>query len=106
MFTCTRALAVDPVDSDIGTRMQYLEDLYKQAAVNVLVVAYRGYSYSEGVPSEKGLKSDSLAILDYAFSREDVFDLDSIFVLGRSLGASAAVWAVTHTKQRIRGTVR
>jgi len=90
---------------NLGTRMQFLEDLYKQVSANVLIVAYRGYSYSEGFPSEKGLKADSLSILDYAFSREDVFDIDSIFLLGKSLGAGAAVWTAVHTDKRIRGVI-
>lgn len=28
--------------------------------VNVLLVAYRGYSYSEGIPTEQGLQIDAL----------------------------------------------
>lgn len=33
--------------------------------VNVVLVAYRGYSDSEGVPTEKGLMLDGEAIVDH-----------------------------------------
>ena len=35
---------------------------------NVLAVAYRGYSDSEGIPSEEGIKMDGEAILKFAFT--------------------------------------
>lgn len=53
--------------------------------VNVLIVAYRGYSYSEGSPSEAGLQKDSIAILKFAFSHPDIHP-KKIFTHGRSLG--------------------
>lgn len=33
--------------------------LYKNLGLNILAMAYRGYSYSEGDPSEAGLKKDA-----------------------------------------------
>ncbi len=54
--------------------------------VAVLLVNYRGYGESEGVPSEEGLVGDALAIFD------DVKDrFDSIVLVGRSLGSGIAV---------------
>lgn len=32
---------------------------------NVIVVAYRGYSYSEGSPTERGLQMDAEAMLEF-----------------------------------------
>lgn len=37
---------------DIGTRIFYMEYYYKHVGVNVILVAYRGYSDSTGEPSE------------------------------------------------------
>lgn len=42
--------------------MDYFELLVKKVGVNVLCMAYRGYSKSEGTPSEEGLKIDARAI--------------------------------------------
>lgn len=36
--------------------------------VNILLVAYRGYSHSEGDPTEAGLQKDSLVF--YLFNRD------------------------------------
>ena len=47
---------------DIGNRLEYLNYYYEIAAVNILIVSYRGYSDSEGGPSEEGLQKDSIVI--------------------------------------------
>ena len=36
--------------------------------MNLLIVAYRGFSDSDGTPSEEGIQSDSEAILNYTFT--------------------------------------
>ena len=43
---------------DIGSRLSYIKYYNKYHDNNVLLVAYRGYSYSEGIPSEQGLCYD------------------------------------------------
>jgi hypothetical protein len=40
---------------DIGTRVFYMEYYYRFVGVNVLLVAYRGYSDSTGDATEQGL---------------------------------------------------
>jgi len=47
----------------------------------VLILAYRGYGNSEGTPSEKGLKLDAEAALEYALN-DDEIDSNRIFVFG------------------------
>lgn len=37
---------------DIGLRLDFYELLYNKLDVNILSMAYRGYSSSEGTPSE------------------------------------------------------
>ena len=44
---------------DIGLRLDFYSMLNSQLKVNVVTFAYRGYSYSGGKPSEKGLKLDA-----------------------------------------------
>lgn len=48
---------------DIGTRLDFLEIYYQIVNVNILIVAYRGYSESTGTPTEKGLQIDSIVII-------------------------------------------
>lgn len=48
------------------------------------MIAYRGYSNSEGTPSEYGIKLDAAAIMDHMFSRKDI-DTKKIFLHGRSI---------------------
>ena len=39
--------------------------MVKQALVNFVIVGYRGYSDSNGTPSEKGLKEDGINIFKH-----------------------------------------
>jgi len=40
---------------NIGLRMDFLKLLNSDLKANILIIAYRGYSDSDGIPSEKGL---------------------------------------------------
>ena len=50
---------------DIGTQIYYLREYMHRLKINIVLVAYRGYSDSEGVPTEKGLMLDGEAIVDH-----------------------------------------
>lgn len=65
-------------------------------------MAYRGYSESEGKPSEAGIKKDGIAILDYAFARGDL-DSTKIIVMGRSLGGAVAIYTAAHSNHEVAG---
>jgi hypothetical protein len=43
----------------------FIREYVRRTHSNMVLVAYRGYSNSEGKPSEKGLQEDSLAILKH-----------------------------------------
>jgi pimeloyl-ACP methyl ester carboxylesterase len=62
-----------------------------------LLVNYRGFGLSEGVPTERYVIEDAKRIYDWAAARPDV-DSASIVVLGRSLGSYVAV-AVAAARQ-------
>jgi len=40
--------------------------LYHEMNCDVLAIAYRGYSASSGKPSEKGLKLDAAAVMEFS----------------------------------------
>lgn len=62
----------------------------KPAGWGWLMVNYRGYGLSQGVPGEHAVVEDARRIFDYAAARPDV-DPTRIVVLGRSLGSYVAV---------------
>lgn len=99
-----KAQAVGFHDTDLGTRLQFIEDLYKLASVNIIVVAYRGYSMSDGTPSEAGIKIDGIAIADYAFNQKVLLDLSRVYLLGKSLGGAVAAWTAANTKHKVKGS--
>lgn len=67
-----------------------LEELDRAPGVSWLVVSYRGYGLSEGVPGEKALVSDALAWFDHAMTFPGT-DPKRTYVFGRSLGSGVAV---------------
>nr|CAG4641881.1 EOG090X09ZU [Eurycercus lamellatus] len=75
---------------NIGHRLPNAKGLFKHLQANVLLVEYRGYGLSEGVPSESGLYKDAQAALNYLHSRQDI-DPRQIIVFGRSLGGAVAI---------------
>ena len=62
----------------------------KPPAWGWLMVNYRGYGLSGGMPSEQAVVEDAKRIYDYAQARPDI-DASRIVVLGRSLGSYVAV---------------
>lgn len=51
---------------NIGMRIPYYEKIIKNLGVNILSMAYRGYSYSDDVkPTEDGLRKDGETILKF-----------------------------------------
>ena len=79
--------------------------MYSDVKCNFLIVAYRGYSSSTGLPSEEGIKIDALAIMDFTFTRGDIIDLDNVYVFGRSLGGAVSVWALSTGDYNVKGRV-
>jgi pimeloyl-ACP methyl ester carboxylesterase len=95
---------------NIGMRLPYCEFLYKSLNSNLLLVGYRGYGYSEGTPSEKGIMIDSEAIVDYVLYNDkseisQYIDKDNVYILGRSLGGAVAVHIIHKLNPRIKGLI-
>lgn len=75
---------------NIGLRMDYFEILYKHLDVNIVAVAYRAYSGSEGTPTEPGLIMDAEAAVAFCKQEKRIND-EKVFLCGRSLGGAVAV---------------
>lgn len=72
----------------LANRTERIE-AYVSAGLGMLMMAYRGYSGSEGIPSESANISDALAA--YRMLRDEGVSPQDIVVFGESLGSGVAV---------------
>ncbi|CAH1774381.1 unnamed protein product [Owenia fusiformis] len=80
---------------NVGHRLYNSHGLHRNVRVNILLVEYRGYGKSGGVPSESGLSFDAECAIDYLYSRSDI-DHSNIILFGRSLGGAVAISSAVH----------
>ena len=66
-----------------------------QTGTNVLLLDYRGFGKSEGSPSEDGIYDDTFSAFSF-LTHEKHFDAKNIFLLGRSIGTTAAIHIAQH----------
>lgn len=69
-------------------RLPFLKALTRALNCSAFALSYRGYGISKGSPSEKGLRIDAMAALQWLQRRGDT---GPIFVMGRSLGGAVAL---------------
>lgn len=87
---------------NIGHRIPLALELRRLCNVNVLMLEYRGFGASTGVPDERGLRIDAVAGLDYIHSRSDLRD-SHVVVYGQSLGGAVAIGLVAGMSGREKG---
>ena len=83
-----------------------ISPLYTQMGANLFVADYRGYGSSGGTPTYTGMVSDAHPIF-HAF-REILSDeqyIDSIFIMGRSLGSISAIELASSYQEQAAGLV-
>ncbi|KAJ7717242.1 Alpha/Beta hydrolase protein [Mycena maculata] len=78
-----------------GNGMNYGDSIYAakrfvMRRCNVLMLSYRGYGNSEGIPSEKGLRLDAQAALDHIKADSELSSIPTI-LYGTSLGGAVAI---------------
>eukprot|EP00658_Telonema_sp_P-2_P078512 TRINITY_DN7366_c0_g1_i2.p1 TRINITY_DN7366_c0_g1~~TRINITY_DN7366_c0_g1_i2.p1 ORF type:complete len:326 (-),score=67.60 TRINITY_DN7366_c0_g1_i2:398-1375(-) len=78
---------------NIGLRLEEAKVLHRVLRANVFFFDYRGYGFSEGIPSEEGLVRDGFAALRWLYKRaeEGRINRSRIFLTGRSLGGAVAI---------------
>jgi hypothetical protein len=83
---------------NLGLRLSYFQKIYEQLDADILCIPYRGYSDSQGTPSEQGLMTDSKAVMEYARSElaADYRDKGGVFVQGRSIGGAVTTYIMTN----------
>ncbi|KAM0120076.1 bem46 protein, variant [Aspergillus fumigatus] len=75
---------------NIGHRVPIAKVLQEILGCNVLMLEYRGYGLSTGVPDEAGLKIDAQTGFDYLRQRAETRNT-TIIVYGQSLGGAVAI---------------
>lgn len=75
---------------NIGHRLPKMARLSRYIACNILMLSYRGYGRSDGVPDEDGISKDAMAAMEYLQSKKGV-DRESIAIWGESFGSSVAL---------------
>lgn len=71
---------------------------------NIFMLSYRGYGFSTGRPSEKGLMIDAQAALDYILDHPGCQG-HKIFVYGQSLGGALAIQLVAKNQGKVDGLI-
>lgn len=85
---------------NIGLRIPNAIQMLQQLGANILMVEYRGYGNSDNVkPTEQGLKLDAQAALLFAHQHTGI-NSSQIFIFGRSLGGSVAIYLAHIAKER------
>ena len=88
-------------NGEIASDYQYFVDFFFECGVNLAVIDFRGYGFSTGEPFYSSLISDALPIYIKFHKWLDANNLiDSLFVLGRSLGSVCAAEIVAHNPER------
>jgi len=73
-----------------GHRIPLGKIFFGRMRCNVLMLSYRGYGYSEGTPSEKGLQTDAQTVLDYVHAHPQLAKTQ-IILYGQSIGGAVAI---------------
>lgn len=69
---------------------------------NLAILEYRGYRFSDGTPSRRGLYLDSIAFLKWAKTR---YKNQKLIVFGHSLGANIAINAIAESSKDIKNRI-
>ncbi|KDQ55509.1 hypothetical protein JAAARDRAFT_37523 [Jaapia argillacea MUCL 33604] len=89
---------------NVGHRIPLAKVFYVKMRCNVLMVSYRGYGYSEGSPSEKGLQMDAQTALDFLTSHEHL-SKSPIVLYGQSIGGAVSIHLASQNPNTIRALI-
>ncbi|CDI85723.1 hypothetical protein, conserved [Eimeria praecox] len=89
---------------NVGFHLDHAGFICREIGVNVLLLDYRGYGYSEGTPTEEGVYADADAALDFILGSSLVNNKD-IFAFGHSLGGAVAIDLASRRGKELKGVV-
>lgn len=84
-----------------------LEQMYTQIGISLLVMDYRGYGTSSGMPTAESLTHDARVVIDTMDKVCAELEINpcQIYVMGRSLGSVPAIETALYANDRIAGLV-
>lgn len=95
-------------NGEIATDYEEIAPIYHVAGASLLVVDYRGYGWSTGVPRTTQMLPDAEKVLQ---AMPDILEKAGInaevplFVMGRSLGSAPAIYLAYKHPQRFHGLI-
>jgi len=87
-----------------GHRIPLAKVLYMRIRCNVLMLSYRGYGHSEGSPSEKGIRMDAQAALDFVTSHP-ALSKTPVIIYGQSIGGAVSIDLASRNPTKIRALI-
>jgi fermentation-respiration switch protein FrsA (DUF1100 family) len=103
-YTNKTILILSPNAGNIGLFLPVAQHIYKNLNYNVFIYSYRGYGHSTGSPTEKGLKKDADAVMNFISSHRQLSQ-SSIITYGRSLGGAIAIYITSKYGKQIAGMI-
>jgi fermentation-respiration switch protein FrsA (DUF1100 family) len=89
---------------NMGHRLPIAEVFYRKFKCNVIMLSYRGYGLSEGSPSEKGMKIDAQAALNYV-KKHPKLKSTKLVAYGQSIGGAVAINLVATNEEAFSGLI-
>jgi abhydrolase domain-containing protein 13 len=86
---------------NMGFRLENAALMYATAKINIVMMDYRGYGHSSGIPSEDGLQEDAIATLNHIRSDAKLKNTP-IILFGRSLGGAVAIHLAHYAQESIK----
>ena len=83
---------------NIGHRVPIAKILEENSGCSVLMLEYRGYGMSTGVPDEEGLMIDAQTGLDWLRNNEST-KRNKIIIYGQSIGGAVAIQLVAKNQK-------
>lgn len=94
-------------NGEIASDYDMLAPLYARAGLALLVVDYRGYGWSDGVPLTTQLLPDALIVAEAlpVVLAQYRADSPALFIKGRSLGSAPAVYVAQQKPELFKGLI-
>ncbi|KAI9326994.1 Alpha/Beta hydrolase protein [Obelidium mucronatum] len=97
---CLHSLYLHANAGNMGHRLPIARAIRHHGRMNVFLLSYRGYGKSEGIASEKGMKIDAQAALDWISNNEEL-GKTKIVLYGQSIGGAVAIDLAARNPDRI-----
>lgn len=94
-------------NGEIAADYDTLAPMYNRLGITLLVVDYRGYGASAGIPTSTHLLADATVVFGQLgdLMADQGLMPSALYVMGRSLGSAAAIEVASHAGERLAGLV-